>query len=334
VEWRKFRGITLVLLALTTGVPSVGYTQAVAIPELSRWESNMTTYGAKHCKALRNGPVDKTYYDAERVYYQINTYTGDPSWKTCAGNAEKLYRDQYVFRHKGQVPGYWNFTQGLLLDFQRTSDAKSRDAIVLLSKNAAFASDGTPLEWTVSADYSREVAFTIMSYLNAEAVGQPRRDRLAQLVDQALGHLDQWFVSNTASYMRPFMVGLTLQALIQVQETIPDPRIPPAIVTALEGLWSRTWLAGNESFMYTDRQASDGSGGTEPAPDLNLLIAPAYAWMYLQTGETQYRDRGDQIFAGGVKHSWLDGIKQFNQNYMWSFAYVSWRHMGDDAHSP
>jgi hypothetical protein len=94
-------------------------------------------------------------------------------------------------------------------------------------------------------------------------------------------------------------------------------------------------LAGSsEAFMYTDRVASDGTGGMEPAPDLNLLIAPAYAWMYLQTGDVQYRDRGDQIFAGGVKHSWLGASKQFNQNYIWSFAYVSWRQMGDDVQFP
>jgi hypothetical protein len=61
------------------------------------------------------------------------------------------------------------------------------------------------------------------------------------------------------------------------------------------------------------------------APDLNLLIAPAYAWLYSRTGDTTYRDRGDQIFAGGVKGAWLDGSKVFNQNYMWSFDYVKWR---------
>ena len=71
--------------------------------------------------------------------------------------------------------------------------------------------------------------------------------------------------------------------------------------------------------------------GTRPsqpnpaAPDLNLLIAPAFAWMYQQTGDTTYRDRGDQIFAGGVKGAISTDGKQFNQNYMWSFDYVKWR---------
>ena len=65
---------------------------------------------------------------------------------------------------------------------------------------------------------------------------------------------------------------------------------------------------------------------TKPgAPDLNLLIAPAFAWLYQRTGDTTYRDRGDQIFAGGVKGAYLDGAKQFNQSYMWSFDFVKWR---------
>ena len=81
-----------------------------------------------------------------------------------------------------------------------------------------------------------------------------------------------------------------------------------------------------EAFWY------DSTDATAAAPDLNLLIAPAYAWLYRQTGDPAYRDRGDQIFAGGVKLAWL-GAKQFNQNYRWSFDYVRWR-SGSPASSP
>jgi hypothetical protein len=77
--------------------------------------------------------------------------------------------------------------------------------------------------------------------------------------------------------------------------------------------------------MYTDRVAPDGSGGTEAAPDLNLLLAPAYAWMYRQTGDITYRQQGDQIFAGGVRNAMLAEVKQFSQNYAYSFDYLAWR---------
>ena len=56
-----------------------------------------------------------------------------------------------------------------------------------------------------------------------------------------------------------------------------------------------------------------------------VLIAPAFAWVYKQTGEDKYAEQGDAIFAGGVARAWLGGAKQFNQNYMWSPDYIRWR---------
>ncbi|MER3422928.1 MAG: hypothetical protein C4293_06535 [Nitrospiraceae bacterium] len=315
-------------------VPPSAFGDTSPIPQLGTWESNMITYGRQACRKLSPGAdtvanqLGNVYYDAVRVYYQVATYTGDPTWKYCAGLAKALYRDGYVLPINGRVAGWQNFTTGLLMDYQRTGDTKSRDAIVQMAQNASFAEDGTPLDFTASTGSSREVAYVIMAYLNAEAVGQPRRPRLADMINQALGHMDQWFISKTAPYVRPFMVGITMQALIQAYEATQDSRIPSAIAAALDDLWARTWLPDHQAFMYTDRHAPDGSGGTDPAPDLNLIIAPAYAWMYYQTGNTIYRDRGDQVFAGGVTNAqnWLYLGKQFDQSYWWSFSYITWRH--------
>jgi hypothetical protein len=280
------------------------YADDTPIPLLGAWESNMTTFGRQICNKLVPGAedaslqADAVYYDGERVYYQIATYTGDPTWKYCAGLAESIYRDGYAIPNNGKVAGWNIFTHGLLMDYERTGDVTSRDTAVLMSQNASFAPDGTPLEWTADTSASREVAYVIMAYLNAEAAGAPRRARLADMVNQALGHIDQWFIARPRSYVRPFMVGITLQALIQAYGATQDARIPPAIKTALDGLWATTWLPDSQCFQYTNVNTT--SGGTQPSPDLNLIIAPAYAWMYYAIGDTTYRDRGDQIFAGGV----------------------------------
>lgn len=289
----------------------------------------MKSYGATHCQLLKNSGATfdtllaATYYDAEWVYYRIGDYTGDPSWYSCATAAEAVYRDRYVIPNNGAVPGYWNFTHGLALDFIRNGDSTSKNAVNLLATNAAYARDTTALSETVSADFSREVAYTIMAYLNAERLGAPRRARLSTMVDHALGHLNQWFGSKTAPYVRPFMVGLTAHALLSWYEVSGDSRVIPALTQAADVMWNTMWLPGSEAFMYTDRQTS--SGGMEPAPDLNLLIAPMYGWLYHRTGDTRFRDRGDQVFAGGVKYAYLGGAKQFNQNYRVSFDYVAWR---------
>lgn len=294
------------------------------VSQLERWKSQMVTRGRALCDYLQaphtfDDLLGNVYYDAQRVFFQIADYTGDAAWNACAQRAEAVYRDRYVIPHKGDVPGYWTFTHGLTMDYLRTGDVASREAVILLSRNAAFARDATPLEWTRDAKRSREVAYAIMAYLNAEKVGAPRRDRLQPLVDQALGHLEQWFVSRTAPSLQPFMVGLTAEALIMHYDAVRDPRIPAAIKTALDWLWTHAWRETDAAFWY---ESSDKQSG---APDLNLLIAPAYAWLYRHTGDPLYRDRGDQVFAGGVKGAYLGHGKHFNQNYRWSFDYMKWR---------
>lgn len=290
----------------------------------------MKIYGAMHCANLaatssltEDQRLTATQYDSEAVFYQIQEYTQDVSWSLCAERAEVVYRDHYVNPNDGVIPGYWIFTRGLVLDYVETGDPVSQSAVVLISKNAAYTADYTPLSWTVDASMSREVAYAIDSYLDAESVGEPHRSRTEALVSQALGHIDQWFVQKTAEYVRPFMFALTAEALIAYHEATGEPRILPALITGANWIWDNCWLPDYEAFKYTDRVVP--SGGTEAVADLNLLIAPLYAWLWHQTGEDVYRIRADQIFAGGVKGAWLIGSKQFNQSYRYSFEYLKWR---------
>jgi hypothetical protein len=334
--------LTISLVLFLVSFASLGCAAFAATPpQLGTWEDDMRRFGKIHCDTLREhaatGSFDQklgdTYYDAERVYYQIADYTGDASWLQCANLAEQFYRDLYVFPNKGGVPGYWNFTRGLRIDYERTQDEQSKQAVIMLSKNAAYSADASPVNLTVNCAFSREVAYAIMGFLNAEALGESPRARKAEFITQALGHIDQWFIGKTCPYVRPFMVGLTLQALMQAYDSEPDERIPPAIDKALDGIWACCWVPFQQAFMYTNIVAPDGSGGKETAPDLNLLIAPAFGWRYLKTGNPIFRDRGDEVFSGGVQDAYLHGIKQFNQNYMASFDYVTWRKAADLKYS-
>ena len=145
------------------------------------------------------------------------------------------------------------------------------------------------------------------------------------MVEQAFGHMDQWFVSHTAGWMRPFMVALTSHALILYHERVGDSRVIPTLTMAMDSLWDTMWLPASQAFKYTDRETS--TGGQEPAPDLNLLIAPVYIWLYHQTGEVRHRDRFDAIFVGGVQQAYLVNGKQFNQNYRLSIEAVRLRQL-------
>jgi len=328
-----------------------------AIPSRSTWEAHMTSYGQTHCNNLQDPlqaadtKLNASYYDAERVYYQIAAYTGTAAWNTCAAAAEAAYRDYFVLPNNGAVAGFWNFTKGLRMDYERTGDTTSQNAAFLLSLNAAFASNGAATHLKITPAASREVAYAALSYINTEKLGYVRNPKLAEDLDIMLGHFDQWFVSlnyrcpNVASYcvsatvgdyyIAPFMVGLTMEALIDYyQEISPDPRIPVAVKTAADWLWTHAWYAPYRLFWMDNWIGNPGSipAGywAPPTPpttdaDLNLLIAPAYAWLYGMTGNTTYRDEGDQVFAGGVATAFLAGAKQFNQNYKWSFDFVRWR---------
>jgi hypothetical protein len=333
--YRLLLAIGLALAALVGSVES-GTAADTPIPAgaLNAWTRHMVAYGQRHCRVLATAKGDPalaaTYYDMLRVIYQIADYTMDSSWNTCALTARNVYRDWYVIRNNGHVPGYWNFTTGLRIDFARTGDAVSKEAAILLSRNAAYAADLTPLGWTVSADRSREVAYAILSYIDAEALGEPRRTRRSQLVDQAYGHLNQWFIAHTwqgetrtLKQFSPFMVGLTAHSLIRDWEQTHDSRLIPALRLAADSLWANAWIPSDRAMFYDALSA--GSQPRRGAPDLNLLIAPMYAFLYRHTGETKYRDQADALFAGGVARAWLDGAKQFNQSYWWSFDYVKWR---------
>jgi hypothetical protein len=91
-------------------------------------------------------------------------------------------------------------------------------------------------------------------------------------------------------------------------------------------LWANAWVASAQGMKYNlnpNAPASDAS--MTPAPDLNNLIVPMYGFLYQQTGEITYRDEGDALFAGAATNGYLDGSKQFNQNYQFAFDFVKWR---------
>jgi hypothetical protein len=220
------------------------------------------------------------------------------------------------------VPGWRVFPHGLHQDFKRTGDAKSKEAVLLLAKNSAYAWAGGGKQ----PGLSRETAYALMVCLVAEELGEPKHPQRDQAVEYALGHIDQWFVSRTAPDVKPFMVGLACEALIQYYEKTKDPRVPPAITAAADWLRENAWVAQDTAFWYHCKEPYNPK--KEPlkgAPDLNLLIAPAYAWLYLQTNDTKYRDCGDQVFSGGVRKAYLAGGKQCSQSYRWSFDYVKGR---------
>lgn len=312
-----------------------------AIPELETWEGRMVGWEAQmHCDALAEAPgagdpglnafLANVDYDAVRVYHQIADYTKDEKWRECADRAEKVYRDAFVLPEEGDVVAYWNHSDGLTLDALENGDQKSADAVKLLAANGDYCSDDAEGD-TVDPLYSRENANCLMALINAERLGEPRREeKLAELYENAYGHIDQWFVSRDYGYYEPFMFALTAESLIRYYQYIDgDQEVVDAIIMGLDVIWDEAWVEDLGSFRYSTDEAADENG-----KDLNLIIAPVFAWAYERTCEPRFRDRGDAVFAAGVKNAFLgnqetgEGAKQFNQNFRWSFDYVRLRNGG------
>ena len=324
----------------------------------------MRTYGAQQAARMKAGlssPVGSdarlgpTYYDLESIFYQMAAYTGDAKWSASAQDAEQGYRpwvegaaaDGGGF---GAVPGYWIFSEGLRRDFELTGDTKSRDAVHQLAIHGSYCRDETPLEWSASATLMRENAYCVKAYLDDESLGNPLRTRAAQQLSQLIDNLDATItgrykaeqdadvpdICKGKTYAQPFYIGLAARTLIAWHTTHPDPRIPAILARTADFMWDKLrYNQTNGRFWYGQCTTSatgtwnvwTSAGGNLPADDLNLLIAPLYAWLYRQTGNDTYRERGDAIWSVGVIDATQNGLnsKQFNQNYMWSFDYIGWR---------
>lgn len=312
---------TLIVDPVPGPLATVPFPTNIPLSGLAQYQSNMTTFGETYCTPPLGGPAFEGfvwYYDGTRNYFQIADYTHDPKWLTCAVGLNTLY-SAYVLANNGNIPGWHAFPQGLAMDFTRNLTTSDKTAITQMQLNGY----ANPSDISQTIDYllSREMSYGLETNLWAEQVGLPRLPTYQSVVNVLMGIMDQWFQSQTAPLgPQPFMVALACEALIQYWEASADPRVPPLIQLAADQLWSKSWDAPSQSFLYYNNDLT-----TMPSPDLNLLIVPIYGWVFQRTGTQLYRDRGDQIFNAGVAGAFLGAGKQFSQNYRWSGRYLSWR---------
>ena len=289
--------------------------------DYAKWKDNAITYGRQFCAQLSSPTCDADcrlnhiYYDGEKVFRKIQSTWGGTEWTACALRAHEVYLN-YIGGNALQVQGFRNFTEGLALGGDYST-------VYELSTKAAYARQESYGEDINNPDLSREISYALISYISAREGGYQLNSLFSSRRNASFSHLSHWFGVADAPYVRPFMVALTARSLIKADEQYPDPRTLPELSKAALWLWSNTWLPTSRAFKYTDRVVP--SGGVEPAPDLNLLIAPLYYWLYFKTGEVSWRDKGDAIFEGGVNQAYCSSGKQYNQNYLWMHEGLLWR---------
>jgi hypothetical protein len=321
------------------------------IPLLDQWENEMYTLGVKngefYTSSLQNPgltPID-WYWDSQRMFEQMGDYTGDPLFYEYSDAAQTAYAEKYLIPSNYVVNAFRVHTEGLAMKYERTGDIQSAQVLEGLTENGLFIRPATPIESLYTLNRNREVAYALKAYINSERAGVPEHPRRNELVEVVLNHLDQVIATDNPNppAIKVFMTGLSLEAIIQYYEYTgrSDERVPDKVYQVLDVLWQRGYDADSGSMKYwsevpqswqeIDADCLSNSPIvqypyclTNPAPDLNLIVAPAYAWAWKETGEDRFRIRGDKLFESGIQDGYT-GTKQINQRYWWSFKYVEWR---------
>ena len=183
--------------------------------------------------------------------------------------------------------------------------------------------------------------------------------QIQRLVDAILGEFDQQvnndpYSNNYPSIAHPqtysygiidrnFTLGLSMEALIEYYEwqkvaaQQQDQRIPIAIKSVLDYMWSRMWAAnssGYQAFYYNGVGIPHNSQNSQDNfPELNDLVCTAYAWYWKMSGNSQYQTEGDACFQSGIgsvaeSHIWFTG-KDVNQILKWTPDYYGFRTTND-----
>lgn len=332
---RSIRAIVSVFFAAVVAMLLLGIiysAQADYEADLSLYSSNMRRFAQMHRGAVDDPAMGfdpklaAYYYDAALVYNQIGQATGDATYFDYAEKWARFFAEQYALPANGNIPGFWNFTSGMRRAYERSGTQSLRAAVVAISQNGAYVRD-TTTEDTTNPDLSREVAYGIRALVDAASMGAPRQYRLDKLISDARGHLRRWCVLQNAPYVRPFMVALTVEALVYANAAAASQ---VDIQSCAQYIWTNNWDSGAKAFRYTDRSIGNADD-LSPQPDLNLLILPIYGWLNqrglgwqmqieaILNGGVLRTDSSGQFYNSGA---YLFGVKQFNQNHRSAIPYL------------
>jgi hypothetical protein len=193
-------------------------------------------------------------YDPGYGYLRLAQHLGgDTDLETYAEAACHEWRDQYSIAGSGAVNGFHNYTDGLRLDWTVNANTTSRDAMNDQAVSVGYANPAVGMDQADPADelinepLSREVAYALEGYINAEVYGGlshvGKMEALVECIlgddgDDAVwlttldmpngGHIEQWlgdyttdangdYVSGSTNFVStnfaPFMGSLTIYAL-------------------------------------------------------------------------------------------------------------------------
>ncbi len=316
-----------------------------------RYESDFVRYEGEHWVKDGSGWATSNYYDRAFIYYTWYGRTGDATYLERGNALARDYLHNYVEAGDYAVASWWSMPKGLTAHHLLNGDAASLVALGNMADNVCSPWNSNN-NWANLFDPTfsegREIARTLETLTQAILVGAPSdgvpsrgmpgghdfRAMAASLVEKILtggmqladGSRPREASGGGTALDKPFMNGLLNEALINYYEQVEaDPRLVGFIKKNLDYMWAHEWDATKKAFQYVDREYGGDPTTDDAMPDLNGLIVTGFGFVYKHTGDATYRERGDQVLAGGVEGAWLVGSKQFNQQYTTSYRYLSYR---------
>ena len=313
----------------------------ISVPSRADWLSNATTFGATH-EFSNIPPPDETgpwYYDGTHAFYQLADFTGNSSWNDAA----QFHRDLYYTwaidldgsgGQSDRVQGWRVFPHGPYFDSTRNPSsakrAESLDLINHLATKSAFAAAGGGESYSLI----RETGYILNAYRLNNKIGNGEHANMSQTVGWLKGHLTQYadLYNTNPNEIKPWMgAGIACRALIDLYEDTDssffgDATLRTAVIDFITLLADDIEL-GADAHVYnsTTGHFIIGGGNGGDATDLNLMICPAFAWVWKETGTIRFQTHADDLFVTGVEDAFLGAGKQYSQNYFWSFFYVDTR---------
>jgi Ca2+-binding RTX toxin-like protein len=325
----------------------------------ARYEQDFATYSDSHWAADGTDWSSANYYDRAFINYVWYERTGEEVYLERGNAIAADYLKNYVEANDYGVASWWSMPKGIAAHYLLNGDQASLSAIGKMADQVVNPWN-TENNWANLFDphqsEGREQAraletLTQAILIDAPSVGVPNiqpngedwgvsggndfRALAKSLVDKILTsgfqHADGSrpnFVDGTAPdgapIDKPFMNGLMNEALMNYYEQVEaDPRIVSFIKANLDYMWANEWDATAKAFQYIDETSTTGEEDV-PAADLNMLIVNGFGFVYKHTGDATYLERGNLVFEGGVEGTWLEGSKQFNQQYASSYNYIAY----------
>jgi hypothetical protein len=252
--------------------------------------------------------------------------TGDQADYKICGN----YIAHEMARDLNTTPGAlgWSYT----ITGMEDSLGSSRNPIVraALLKIAVMAGSGTLVEGTTSEFSQREMSWAFARQLSQEKVTGVKNHYVRHYCDTLLSHMTtQAYKDSDRLYTESFFVGLLFDQLRQCLQIFHDKRIPVVVKLMADRIWSE-WYDSTTTHELLYNPEPLGEGCRVDCLDirfdaLNNYISPMFAFIFRLTGDTTYRDRGDELFNHVYDGTYPSSPKQYNQTVRYAWDFVEWR---------